>query len=157
MKIVDVTLEDTGGQSFKIQRGINEYTNHQCISLVKSKNNRTTNYHYLYDEWVKKCAQEKLFVKNFLAEADIIHFHNKYRYIKGWLDKNDKPVNKKAKWLIHQHGRLGGIDYKILKENDRKLNSKRYVSTINLLKYVDYDCDRWIPAPFRLNEFDKIK
>jgi len=147
MKIADICSADTGGQSFKLSRAITEYTEHTSRSFRKANN-------YLdFPGDITSNSFDKDFVTKYMAEVDIIHCHNMYRYANGW-----GKINPNAKWLIHQHGRLG--DDKSLKayeSADKQRGAKRFVSTINLLRYVHDDPSRWIPAPIRVSEFDQLK
>jgi len=147
MKIADICGTDTGGQSFKLSRAIREYTPHLSRSLRKDNN-------YLdFPADIEFGKHDKKFISDYLSNVDIVHCHNMYRYANGW-----SKINPRAKWIIHQHGRFG-TRYKFVDHIAADLNrdAKRFVSTINLLKYVNDDPDRWIPAPFRLSEFDDLK
>jgi glycosyltransferase involved in cell wall biosynthesis len=147
MKIADMTSTDTGGQSYKLARAINRCTEHTSRSFVKSLNYINYRYDILYGE------HDLEFVRNYLSNVNIIHCHNKYRNVNGWF-----PINKNARWIIHQHGRFAGSKLPDeFVEVDKIRNAYRIVSTINLLNYVDYDINRWLPAPFDIKEFEEIK
>lgn len=134
--------QDTGGQSFRLSRAITEYTPHTSRSFRKASDYLDFPVDIQYGEHDEK------FVADYLSNVDIVHCHNMYRYANGW-----GPINPKAKWLIHQHGRPGNVDWNQVKIDDKKRKAKRFVSTINLLPYVDNNQDRWIPSPIRLSEF----
>lgn len=147
MKIADMTSTDTGGQSYKIAKSINDYTEHKSRSFVKSLNYIKYRYDILYGE------HDLEYVKEYLNNIDIIHCHNKYRHASGW-----SSINKNAKWIIHQHGRYGGdILPDDVRRADNVRNAYRIVSTINLLNYVDNDFSKWLPAPFDVESFKEIK
>ena len=145
MRIADITAQDTGGQSFKLSRAINEYTEHTSRSFCGSSDYLDFPTDITHDT-------DQSIIDEYLANTDIIHVHNMYRYANGWA-----PINPGAKWLIHQHGRPGQVDWGMVKLDDKKRGAKRFVSTINLLRYVDNNPERWIPAPIRLSDFDELK
>jgi hypothetical protein len=146
MLIADITAQDTGGQSFKLSRAINEYTTHTSRSFCGTPDYLAFNADITHDTDIATITE-------ILSRADIIHCHNMYRYANGWA-----PINPDAKWIIHQHGRPGAnIVWKEWEEADKERGATRFVSTINLLKYVNNNPERWIPAPIRLREFDDLK
>ena len=147
MTIADITTTDTGGQSFKLARAISDYTEHVSRSFITELDY----IKYPYD--IIRTEINKEFVSNYLQNVDVIHLHKKYRYLNGWGE-----LNKNAKLIIHQHGRFSTeTDWNKIRESDKTRKAFRIVSTINLLKYVDFDINRWFPAPFRLVEFDILK
>lgn len=147
MKIVDFCAADTGGQSYKLTSAINKYSCHTARSLVKDLNYIDLPYDILFGN------HDPEFIKEYLSKVDIVHCHNKYRYANGWA-----PVNPKAKWVLHQHGRFPTIqDMQTIYDTDKQRKALRVVSTINLLKYVNNDFSRWIPAPLDVSEMGLIK
>lgn len=147
MRIATMQSADTGGQSYKIAKAINTHTEHEARSFIKIKDYLNFPHDILFGE-------HKLeFVREYLGSADIIHVHNKYRNLNGWT-----VLNKKAKYVIHQHGRFPeGYLPQEFKDADRQRGALRVVSTLNLLNYVDFDFNRWIPAPFDVDNLLKLK
>lgn len=145
--IADITSIDTGGQSYKLARAISNYTENISRSFI-------TGLDYInfpYD--ILKGKHDQEFVNQYLANVDVIHLHNKYRHLNGW-----GVINPKAKILIHQHGRFGADqNMQEIYDADKQRGALRCVSTFNLLRYVNYDPSRWIPAPFNLKEMQGIK
>jgi len=147
MIIADITSADTGGQSYKLTKGINTHTIHKARSFVKVLNYIEFPYDILHGR------HDIEYVKEYLQHTDIIHCHNKYRNLDGW-----GQLNKSAKMVIHQHGRFPDKDLRSeIKKADEKRNAYRIVSTLNLLNYVDNDINRWLPAPFFIKEMEQIK
>ncbi|HPI81638.1 MAG TPA: hypothetical protein PK122_00195 [Candidatus Paceibacterota bacterium] len=147
MKIADMTSADTGGQSYKLSTFIRRYTSHISRSFIKTLDYINFPHDILLGE------HDREFVREYLGSTDIVHCHNKYRYANDWA-----PLNPKAKWIIHQHGRFPEVLKKEeVYEADRIRGAYRIVSTLNLLNYVNYDFDRWLPAPFDLEKLQKIK
>jgi len=147
MKIADFCAADTGGQSYKLTSAINKYTDHKARSFVNDLNY----IDFPYD--ILKGKNDFGFIKEYLMSVDIVHCHNKYRYANGWAS-----INPKAKWVLHQHGRFPtDQDMQEVYNTDKQRGAYRVVSTINLLKYVNNDFSRWIPAPFDIAEMEMIK
>ena len=94
----------------------------------------------------------RAWVERYLEAVDIVHCHNQYRHANGWA-----LINPDARWLMHQHGRIprdsDRIAWRDHQAADAKRGAMRYVSTLNLLSYVDGDAERWIPAPIDLERY----
>jgi hypothetical protein len=147
MNIADMTSADTGGQSYKLSCAITNYTPNISRSFIT-----VLDYiNFPYD--ILRGKHDFEFVKNYLLNVDVIHCHNKYRNLDGW-----STLNPNAKLLIHQHGRFPTdvLTNEVISA-DKVRNAFRVVSTLNLLKYVDNDPKRWIPAPFNIAEMEVIK
>jgi len=149
MNIAEMCRQDTGGQAFKIARAVTAHTPHT------SRNFRTSPDYLEFpgDIWLRK--HDVAYVRQFLRTADIIHCHRCYKSPEGWQQRGYR-LNPKARWLIHQHGRPGNM-WKPWLKIDRKRGAFRVVSTLNLLRYVGGDFERWVPAAVRLSEFDDLK
>jgi glycosyltransferase involved in cell wall biosynthesis len=147
MIIADFCAADTGGQSYKLTRAINEYSDNEARSFVKEKN-------YIdFPADILMGSQDKDYVIDYLSKCEIVHCHNKFRYANGWAH-----INRDAKWIIHQHGRFPeNQDMEIICQGDNSRRALRVVSTPNLIKYVNDDPERWIPAPYRISELEMIK
>jgi len=147
MRIATMQSADTGGQSYKIAKAINTYTEHEARSFIKIKDYINFPHDILFGE------HDYEFVREYLLTTDIIHVHNKYRNLNGW-----GKLNPKARYVIHQHGRFpeGHLPQEF-KDADRQRGALRVVSTLNLLNYVEFDFNRWIPAPFDVDNLLKLK
>ena len=144
MNVVDICAQDTGGQSFKMARAIREFTEHTSHSFCRVSD---------VLRFPVEISQEDMNAGwlGYMAKADIIHVHNRYRYANGWA--NFKPG---VKWLIHRHGRIP-TDRKLAElKADTTRHALGCVSTLNLLRYVSGDAQRWIPAPMFLDEFKPV-
>ena len=142
MRIADITGQDTGGQSARLSAAITRFTGHESRSF------RSTPDYLSFPVDVPMDQRDERWVADYLATADVIHLHNRWRALNCW-----PPVNKEAKWLFHQHGR--GAQHRNHPQ-DLTRPALRVVSTLNLLDYVGGDAERWIPAPLDLARFDAL-
>lgn len=150
MRIADITSADTGGQSYKLSKAITSL-GHEDRSFISVVDYLKYPYDILKSNVIK--AKAKKFVRQYLASVDIVHLHNKYRNLNGW-----GIINKDAKYLIHQHGRFPtNVDINEIYKADEIRNAYRVVSTLNLIKYVNNDYEKWIPAPFDIDYFTTLK
>jgi len=144
LKIADFCGQDTGGQSWNLVQAINEYTSHEAHQFRQARD-----YLDFPVEFQAPLSGKMLeAASNFLSQVDVVHCHNRYRYT-----KNFGPINKKAKWVIHQHGRFGQGQFPQVKKDDIARGALRIVSTLNLVKYSDI----WFPAPIDPRKFDGLK
>lgn len=139
MQIVNVTTGDTGNQSYLLSKAINENSRHRSRSFI-----RRTYYEWPHDvlwrpEWKGDTPQ---WIKNWWREADIVHIHNRWQRSKYWAEA------PKAAWIVHQHGRWPDKDrYALELQVDEDRSATRVVSTLNLLRDIGWDIDRWFPRP----------
>jgi glycosyltransferase involved in cell wall biosynthesis len=147
--IADMCGQDTGGQSFKLAKAITAFTPHSCRSFRKSPD-------YLgFPSDIRLGEHDARWVHDYLGKVDIVHAHGLYRRAQGW----NAPFNPRARWVIHQHGRIPtkGPIWQAESREDKQRRAYRVVSTINLLPYVGGDSSRWIPAPIDLKMFQRLR
>jgi glycosyltransferase involved in cell wall biosynthesis len=146
MKIVNVTGQDTGNQSYLLSRAINEYTSHHSVSLVRSAPLGWPADVLYRDEWGNKIPE---WIQTYWENADVIHTH-------WWMAKNYWcPSKKGAGWVIHQHNTRGGK--KRFRAVDDRRKAIRVVSTLNLMPFVNWDFSRWFPRPVTVYAKQEIR
>lgn len=139
MKIVNVTAQDTGHQSYLLSQAINEHTKHRSISCVRVEPLGWPADVLYRDEWNGRFPQ---WIKDFWGNTDVIHTH-------WWMKKNHWcPTKPKAGWVIHQHNARGGREAFLQTDKERK--AIRVVSTFNLMPFVNWDFSRWFPRPINV-------
>jgi hypothetical protein len=138
MKIVNVTGQDTGNQSYLLSKAINECTPHQSISFVRKAPLGWPSDVLYRDEW----QRPPNWICNYWKSADVIHLHR-------WIRKSHWCKSKKgAGWVYHQHGLQ--LNMRLRQANfdaDKRRNALRVVSTLNLMPFVDWNIERWFPRP----------
>jgi len=154
LQIVNVNAPDTGGQCFRLSRAINiEYKGqHESRSFVRKQHKRKFPYDVALLKVRSADGSLPAWITRCWSTADVIHCHADWGRVQGW------PMpSKKAGYVIQQHGRFAtGVRCSDLRKLDRETNSLRIVSTLNLLKYVDDDATRWLPAPIDLVAYGRL-
>lgn len=150
MKIINVNSADTGGQTERLSRMINrEYKGiHESKGFVRGLNYINYPTDVLYTGKLKNLPMD---IRKYWASADIVHMHNRWNRHTMW-SKMKPDIGR----IFHQHGR-SVKPLEELQTFDRKKQLIRVVSTLNLLRFVRDDPNRWFPTPVDLPFLQRMK